>query len=255
MRKTISVISIIATVLGGISLLGSETLSMFITQSVPSVWQYVGLALFIFGVGLPTIILQFENFSTSKIYLENYGIQPKKGMTFYKIEKVLFWNKKIRTREEFPAYFIEVVNHVGLGLKNIEKVYPQVFWYDNKGSLVDRNNGRWWLSNPPSYQDTAVLQTVDLAPNGQPRLLYFASFINGVIYSWSRSQDNQEQFRPLQKGEYYVEIKMIANSGQKSTFAFLVTQTNNQIFLERLKGWKKLQKQIKKRKPSLKRTS
>ena len=240
MRKLFSIISILSTLFGAIALLGSDTLSALAPETVPLEWQQWGLFLFIIGVGLPTVITQLENFSTSKIHLFRYGTQPDKAIYLPVVEKILWWKKEYTERIEFPAFWIEIENHPGWGLKSIEGIFPRISWYDFNGKLVNRNNGRWWLSNVSEYTNTALLQTVNLDPNGQTQLLHFARFINGKLHIWHRTQDNKEPLIPLSDGEYFVDIELLANSGQKSVYSFSVSCLDNRLQLKTLTIFQKI---------------
>lgn len=252
MRKLFSVISILTTIFGAIALLGSEALSMFAPETVPLEWQYWGLFLFIIGVGLPTVITQMENFSTSRINLFRYGIQPDKAIYVPVVEKILWWKTESIQRIEFPAFWIEVENHPGWGLKSIEGIFPRLSWYDSNGNLINRNNGRWWLSNVSEYKNTALLQTVNLDPNGQSQLLHFARFINGKLHIWYRAQDNKEPLVPLKDGQYFVDIELVSNNGQRSTYSFFVSCSNNQLQLKLLTGYQKFKKYLIQKRRNLK---
>jgi hypothetical protein len=92
------------------------------------------------------------------------------------------------------------------------------------------------------------LQTVDLDPNNQTKLLHFARFWNGQLQIWYRTQDNAEPLHTLPEGEYYVELKLLSNSGQKASYGFLVTHFDNKLKLKRITGLQRLKKiLIKKR--------
>ena len=251
MRKIFSAVSILSTILGSIALLGSDTLSMFAPETVPLEWQYWGLLLFIIGVGLPTIITQFENFSTSRIKLFRYGIQPDKAIYQPVVEKILWWKKETTQKIEFPAFWIEIENNPGWGLRSIEGIFPRITWCDSKGRIIHRNNGRWWLSNVSEYQNTALLQVVDLHPNGQSQTLHFSRFVNGKLHIWFRTQDNKEPLIPLQDGEYFVDIELVSNNGQKSVYSFFVACSENQLQLKKMTWFENFKRFINTRRSAL----
>jgi hypothetical protein len=244
MRKLFSIISLLSTIFGAIALLGADTLSMLAPETIPVEWQRWGLFLFIIGVGLPTVINQLENFSTSKIHLFRYGIQPDKAIYVPVVEKIMWWKKEYAQRIEFPAFWIEIENLAGWGLKSIEGIFPRISWYDSSGKLINRNNGRWWLSNVSEYTNTALLQTVNLDPNGQTQLLHFARFINGKLHIWHRTQDNKEPFVPLPDGEYFVDIELISNSGQRTICSFSVSCLDNQLQFKMMSDFQKIKKHL-----------
>lgn len=242
MKIVWAIISIIATSIGFLAVFVSDVIGMPSGMEIPEDIQIWGLSLFMFGVGLPTILNQVEKFLVSKIHLVHYGIQPDKALNVRVSQKKLFRNKEEIVRVEFPAFYLELQNKP-MGNRSIEGVMPYFFWFDESGKLVARNPGRWWLSNVSTYQDTAVLQTVNLDPNGQTRVLHFARVINGELHAWFRTQDNKEPACPLPEGNYYVRAIFQSNSGSSVKYDFSVKYSSHNIVLKRLKGlnlfWKR----------------
>ena len=242
MRAILAIASIVLSVLGAFGLIASNLVGMIPNQEVPAIWQFLGLALFLAGVIISLITTQVERIIAPKIILGNWGIEHDKKMFYrYKSRFLVFWDVSKTLERTFKAAYIEVYIKPILGRLGVERLLADISWFNTDGMVLrERNNGRWWVSNVASYNDTTKLQAVDLEANGLPRRLYFARVLNGELFVWHRTQDNKEPLIFLDPGEYLVQIDLNSNNGAHKTYWFRVLFSGSHFELEKVKRWKKI---------------